>query len=416
MVSHRRHISPCVAAVLPAILWLGSAAAQDEVPKASGSAAPDDEAWIDIVWPGQATPPGDHLRVGGLISLEAINWDSGNAKDDGFETENLSLLLSGRIGRADFFVDIDLEGEDTRHNLREAWVETGLGIDHWVRAGWLRVAHGSELATREEDLPFPGYGFPSWQNGRFGPGVAADGYALPWFWWQATVTAGHDADLAGNALNEPQGLLRLMATPVRGADGSFEGLFGGFGISRTTDLDGPVHVETPFEQVMFMTDDLHGDSRSFVSFELGYRGEQFRAGGEVTDGAVHGVELPSGQHQTYDQIGRYAFWCSWNLRGPVPLWSRGRWLPYRLGPTDELPLELALRYSNADIDRRFFTDGLATFGPSVNEARTITASVTYWLQPSTRVGFSLLDTVSDQPSDNWGLGDVSWMLRLDQHF
>jgi|GEM_PF-5337888 len=417
MVTIRGGAVACFA--LSACFLLASARGQEAPPEPSASQATTtagDESWIDVVWPGQETPEGDYLRIGGLFSGEAINWDKGNDKNDGLETEALSLLFSGRVGEADFFVDVDLDGEDTRHNLREAWMEVPVGAEHWLRAGWLRVALASEFATREEDLPSVGYGFTSWMNGRFGPGVAVDGYALPWMWWQATVTAGYDTDLAGNQLDEPQGSLRLLATPVREPDGSFEGLFGGVAMSLTTDLDGPVHVETPFDQTEFATDDLHGDSRRFFSGELGYRRGGFRAGAELTNGEVSGVDLPTGPDQDYDEIGRYSFWASWNVRGPVPVWSRGRWLPYDLGPRDELPLEFALRYSNADIDRDFFTDGLATFGPSVNEARTITATVSMYLQPTTRVAVSLVDTVSDQVSSHWGESDVSYLLRLDQRF
>jgi hypothetical protein len=412
----RRGTAPYLVVLALVGIELASVRAQEPATPELAATAPEDEPWIEVVWPGQPTPAGDYLRVGGLVSLELINWDQGNEKHDGLDLDALSLLLSGRVGEFDFFVDGDLDGEDTRHNLREAWLEHTLGTDHWVRAGWLRVAQGSELATREEDLPHVGYGFTSWENGRFGPGVSVDGYALPWFWWQATATAGYDTNLAGDQIDEPQGSFRLLAVPPRGPDGAFEGLFGGFGMSKTTKVDGNVHVETPFDEMEFETVDMEGDSRSFLALEAGYRRGGFRAGGEWTDGKISSVELPAGNNQSYDEIGRYTFWFSWNFRGPAPVWSRGRWLPYDLKPGDEMPLELAVRYSNADIDRDFFDDGLATFGPSVNEARTITVTLSTYLQPSTRVGFSYLDTVSDQVSNNWGEKDHSYLLRLDQRF
>jgi hypothetical protein len=379
----------------------------------------DPEPWIDVVWPGQQSPPsGDYLRVGGLATLELIDWGSANDKDDGLETDALSLLLSGRLGAADVFVDVDLDGEDTRHNLREAWVDGSVGGDHWLRAGWLRVALGSEFATREEDLPSIGYTFPSSENGRFGPGVALDGYPVPWLWWQATATAGHDANLSGDQLEEKQFSLRAMATPEPGADGAFEGLFGGLALATTTDLDGPLHVETPLDQSIFTTETLEGERRTTVVVEMGYRSPGFRFGAENSTGKLSGVALPGGGEQTFDEIGGWSAYLAWNLRGTSQVWSRGRWLPHDLQQGEELPVELSVRYSNADIDRDLFDTGLASFGTSIQEVRSITVALSAYLQPLTRVAVAYVGIVGDQEISRFGDhdSDQSLVVRLDQRF
>ncbi len=392
----------------------------DSEPAAATAPAPQDQGdWIEVVWPGEDDPPsGDFLRVGGLLSLELIDWGSANDKDDGLHTEALSLLLSGRAGDATFFVDLDADGEETRHNLREGWMDGPLAEQHWIRAGWLRFALGSEFATREEDLPFPGYAFPSWENGRYGPGVAVDGYPAPWLWWQAGATAGHDANLAGDSLGEPQYSLRVLALPGPGPDGAFEGWFGGVAMARTTDLDGPLHVETPLDQTVFTTADLEGDSRSVLAFEVGYRAGGFRFGVENCDGELREVELPGGGDQSFDQVGAWSAYLTWNLNGPAPVWSRGRWLPYDLEEGDELPLEIGLRYSNADIDRDLFDAGLASFDPSIQEVRSVTVAVSAWLHRLTKVSAAYVGIVGDQETTRFGDhdSDQSVLLRLDQRF
>lgn len=384
-------------------------------------AAAGDSPWLHAVMPGDPPAPGeDPLRVGGLLSLEAIDWDDTNRRDEGFDTqtEAASLRLSGMLRGLRVFVDLDLDGEETRHNLREAWGEGRIGEATWLRAGWLRVALGTEFATREEDLPLTGYAYNSWQHARYAPAVQVDGLLSDWLWWQATATAGHASDLAGEAQDEPTLAARLVASAPRGEDGRFTGWYGGVGVAQASDLDGPLRIETPLDQATFSTPDLDGTGRSTLSIEFGYAGEVTRFAFETADTRLDEVSLPGGGEESFDEVGAWTALLAFNLRGRAQAWERGGWQPYRLHAGDELPIELAFRYSNADIDRDLFDLGVATYDPSSQETRTFGASLAAHLAPLTRVSLGWVKVIADQELTELGgtTRDSSFVLRLDQRF
>lgn len=369
---------------------------------------------------GHAHEPGtgSRLRPGGLLSLEAVDYDGDNARGDGLDTEAVSLRLSGAAGELELFADVDVDGEETRHNLREAWVEGRLGEATWLRAGWLRVAPGSEGATREEDLPLPGYAYNGWQHTRFAPALAVDGLLSDWLWWQAAATAGHASDLAGEAQDEPALVARLVASAPRGANGRFGGWFAGVGVARASDLDGPLQMETPLDQVTFDTPELQGTGRSTLSLEFGWAGERTRFAVETADTRLDEVALPGGGEESFDEVGAWTALLAFNLRGRAPAWERGGWQPYDLQRGDELPIELAFRYSNADIDRDLFDLGVTTYDPSSQETRTLTAALAAYLAPLTKLTLGWVGVIADHELAPFGgtSRDSSFVLRLDQRF
>lgn len=387
----------------------------------SAPAAAGDDAWLEAVMPGDPPAPGvDPLRLGGLLSLEAIDWDDTNRRDDGLDTqtEAASLRLHGTWRGLRLFVALDLDGEETRHNLREAWGEGRIGEATWLRAGWLRVALGTEFATREEDLPLTGYAYNSWQHARYAPAVQVDGLLSDWLWWQATATAGHASDLAGEAQDEPTLAARLVASAPRGEDGRFTGWYAGFGVAQASDLDGPLRVETPMDQATFSTPDLDGTGRSTLSIEFGFAGEVTRFAVETADTKLDEVALPGGGEESFDEVGAWTAMLAFNLRGRAQPWERGGWQPYRLRQGDELPVELAFRYSNADIDRDLFDLGVTTYDPSSQETRTLGVSLAAHVTPLTRVSLGWVKIIADQELTELGgtTRDSSFVLRLDQRF
>ncbi len=109
---------------------------------------------------------------------------------------------------------------------------------------------------------------------------------------------------------------------------------------------------------------------------------------------------------------------AFNLRGRAPSWERGGWQPYDLQRGDELPIELAFRYSNADIDRDLFDLGVTTYDPSSQETRTLTAALAAYLAPLTRLTLGWVGVIADHELTPFGgTGrDSSFVLRLDQRF
>jgi phosphate-selective porin len=59
-------------------------------------------------------------------------------------------------------------------------------------------------------------------------------------------------------------------------------------------------------------------------------------------------------------------------------------------------LELAFRYSNADIDRQLFIKDIASYGPSTQEVRTITVNLNWYPRPGLRFAAGVVETIADQ--------------------
>ncbi|MBM3984380.1 MAG: hypothetical protein FJ296_01615 [Planctomycetes bacterium] len=117
-------------------------------------------------------------------------------------------------------------------------------------------------------------------------------------------------------------------------------------------------------------------------------------------------------------MGAWTAMLAFNLRGRAPAWERGGWQSYDLQRGDELPLELAFRYSNADIDRDLFDFGLTTYDPSSQETRTLSAALAAHLAPLTRLTLGWVGVIADQELSPFGgtARDSSFVLRLDQRF
>lgn len=367
---------------------------------------------------------------GAVWSVNGIAYDSRNSKHSGFETETASLLLDGlHEGGFRLHVDVDLDGEDTRSNLWEAWGEWPLGPRSWVRVGQMRVPLGSSFATKEEDHSLVGYAFPPYLAGRHDVGAMLDGYLAPDTWSSVAATFGRGFDLDGRNLSSKQLAVRLQQTAASDGDGAFEGPYVGLSLAWSPEYDDPIQLDTPLEQTVFTTRDLDGGDAFWQHLEFGWRANRLRASAELTHGAVNDIPVGGGREVDADQLTSWAAEVVFSLRGEAARWQRGAWVPARgplgsrptpdaQGEVPELPIELAVRYSNADIDRVLFDEGITTYNPSTQEVRTFSAAVGGLVTPDTGLTLQWVKVIADDDLRVFGghNRDSSWVLRFDHRF
>lgn len=425
----RPHVSPlaCLAALLLAgaplaaheepVAWLEpSVPFLEPVPNAPSRAAasPTDDGGSD------------NLRTGALLSLDLRDYGHGNAKHDGLETEAAALFLElvNEHGTR-FWLEVDADGEDSRHNLRELWIETILGDGStWLRTGLQRFEQGSEAATRGEDFPLLGVGFPGWLDGRTDWGLRLDGYTDTDadVWWALGFQGGAGFGKNGRQRRGQAVSARLVFTPDPDPDAAFRGPFLGVAVTRAFDVDDPLEIANPLEQTVLSTPRLDGRSATYVHLEGGWRTETLRLGAETVRGEVADVALPGVGRDDVDQLGSWSAWFSVMLSGRAPVWWRGRYHPHPLtsGSTQygERPVELAFRYSNADIDRTLFDTGVTNYSQSTQEVRTFSAALSSQLTPDTRLALQWTKTIADHELTTFGgrNRDSSWALRWDERF
>ena len=411
-------------------------AAAEEVPEAAEEkAAPASPTsgwlgWLDTPAPRlvryESRDVG--LAFGGRFALDLVKYGDENERDSGFELSDARLTLAGRAGPFRALVEPDLVGSDTRRHLYEAWLAWEAHESFRVRAGQVRVALGSEFATREEWLPFFGYAFPSYLDGRYDLGVKADGaFVNETLWYEAFGTVGEGFDLEGNRLTSPMYGLRLVARPLAWLDeeeggilGLLRGVYAGLSLAWLTDFDDPLILATPNESIVFTTPDLEGDSGSFRHFEAGWAWGPFRVGWERVIGEASNVPVGGGKEEDMDQLGSWALFASANLTGEAQVYRRGRWVepkPHRSYGPFPGRLEIAARYSNADMDRRLFDAdrGITDYDPSTQEVRTISLGLTWQPLRAVRLGFGWVKTIADHELTTFGdtNRDSTFTLRLE---
>ena len=370
------------------------------------------------------------LEIGGRFALDAIKYGYANKRSSGLEMDYAALTIAGQFKSLSWRIEPDLIGRNTPDNIYDAWIALAICPALRLTTGQFRVALGSEYATREEYLPFTGYSFTSYLDGRYDVGLRADGDPLKSIlWYEATATMGEGFNPEGGRLESPMFALRVVGHPFgRIKDDTrfwrfFKGFFAGVTFAHTTDFDDPVRLSTPFESRVFRTLDLDGDSGQWVHYEFGYYRGPFRIAYEHTNGTAFDVPVGRGEKEDMDQLSSWVAYASWNITGEEQVWTSGGWMKPAKVPSgkssffDFLPgrWEIGARYSNADIDRELFVYGYTFYGQSTQEVRTFSLNLNW--QPRDQVRFSVewVKTIADQDLVTFGDTDrdSSFILRFE---
>jgi hypothetical protein len=370
------------------------------------------------------------LEIGGHIALDAVKYGYANKRRSGLEFDDATLIISGQFKSLSWRIEPDLLGRNTPGNIYDAWGSLAICQELRLTAGQFRVALGSEYATRKENLPFAGYGFTSYLDGRYDVGFRIDGDLLKrMLWYEATATLGEGFDPEGNRLESPLYALRLVGHPfgwIKDTAGfwrSLQGFFAGVSIAHTTDFDDPIMLATPFESRVFKTRDLEGDSGQWMHYEFGYHRGPFRLAYEHVSGSADDVPTARGGKEDMDQLTAFVVYASWNITGEEQVWRSGGWVKPakassgRNGFFDFLPgrWELGVRYSNADIDRDLFTYGYTYYGQSTQEVRTFSLNLNWQPRDQVRLSAGWVKTIADQDLATFGDTDrdSSFILRFE---
>jgi hypothetical protein len=371
------------------------------------------------------------VHLGGQLAVDALYYDSDNAKDSGFRWETVNVLFAGNYeNRLFLHVEPDLLGIDTRNNLYEAWAGWHFDSALRVKAGQVKVALNTEFATREENRAALDYSFSSYLDGRYDLGLQIDGSL--WsnlFWYETTAVAGNGFDLDGNSRDAAQFSIRAVAFPLNRLRFEWlKGAFAGLSFAYSPDFDDELFLATPLRSTTFATKDLDGDSARWLRGEVGWFWGPLRMGAERVHGAVNDVKVSSGGRKDFDQLTSWSAYGAWYITGQRARWKQGRWLGPLLEPAagqnnaefdfmrffDSLGcLEIAFRYSNADIDRDLFKEGLTDYGISSQEVRTATLNLNWYPRDGLVINAGWVKTIADQDLSTFGGTDrdSSFILR-----
>lgn len=396
-----------------------------------------------IVWQGDKGYPRIHL--GGLFAPDYVNYDPRNTHDSGLRFDRASILLDGFLNPDwEFWIAGDLIGTDTEYGFEEAWISYTRA--RWLRAtgGLIQIPLGPEFAIPEAYLAPAGYSFPPYIDGRTAFAIALDGeFRDGFFYYDFVAASGEGFDLLGEKVGGSQFSARLVSYPFRANKTSFSlfgyeipvlsGLFGSFAFAYSPSFDRELDVANPLENKLFDVPRLETDSSRLFHFGLGADAGPFRIYGELVQMSLFDLETEQGEVDLEDQIKAWEATFSWMVTGEHydsrPFMQRelrekmGEYLPGKplwgmVGKRGFGALEVAVRYSNADIDRRFFGLGLADFATSSQEFRTFTAAVNWYPIINLRVTAEVVRTLADQfPAvfDSHGR-DTSFLFRLQYAF
>jgi hypothetical protein len=366
---------------------------------------------FDTEWKGW------EIHLGALLAGDAVVNFQSTKKDSGLRWETAHPLLLGWYDdRCAFHLEPDILGDDTRNHLYQAWIGANLDPAFHLRAGQIKIALDTEFATRAENFPSVDFGFSPQLDGRYDLGLQADGsFWDEALWYEFAAASGHGFELNGRKRSDPQLSLRVVTYPLRWIRYDIlKGLFLGASGAWSSSFNDRIVLRTPLRATVFKTPKLNGDRAEWLRFELGWHWGPFWLAYECVEGQIYGAELPEGGKGDFTQLDSWSIYGSWNITGQSLRYNRGRWLPAApdgkaqihtrtfdfLNLGDLLGrLELALRYSNADMDRQFFIKGLAKYGPSTQEVRTITVNLNWYPRPGLRFAAGVVETIADQDLD-----------------
>jgi len=362
------------------------------------------------------------LRTEEILSLQAIAYGSDNVRADELRLDRAAIRVEGDLAEAlRLRATGDLVGKDTRYGFEEAWLEYAADTRYRVTLGLIKFPMGAEYGIPREELPFQGYSFAAYLDGRTDVGLELDGeFRDGFFYYDVFGTAGEGFDPLGQDRNGPLFGARFVTYPWRDDAASItdrgwlarlrNGFFLGLGYSYSTDFEAELDVANPFRNKLFDTERLEADSNSYYHWNLGLDAGSVRALLESARGSLEGVEKPDGSTADFDK-NRITAWVgsvSWMVTGET-YDSR----PYRQrdGRAEPLParplfgpganggwgaLEVAVRYANGDIDRDLFDEGFTTYEVSSQEFRSLTGAINWYPATYARLSLQVVRTLADQ--------------------
>ena len=414
-------------------------------------------------WDGFVVQDSDgdpRFHVGGVFVLDYLQLDSRNERDGGLRLDRALLRAEGTFLDFSWRFVPDLKGIDTR-GLDEAWLAwepESLSRKVRVSTGLMEIPLGIEHSIPEEDLSFAGYSFPAFLDSRTDWGLRVDGeFEEGLFSYDLAATVGDGFNRLGDRVSGPRMSARAVVYPFRWWDYSvslfdvyefplLSGLFASIAYSHTESFEGNLEVANPFRNELFIADRLDADQSDFFYFGYGLDLGPFLLFHEIVRGGYRGLETPAGGEDNLDdQVTAWSAALAWMVTGEPydsrpfrrresqrhptleprsaaaedrfprePLWRRHK----DEGETGIGALELAVRYSNSDIDREFFNLGFTDFTTSSQEFRTLSVAVNWYPVSNLRVTTQVVRTIADQfPAtfDSHGR-DTSFVFRLQYAF
>ena len=361
------------------------------------------------------------LHFGALLAADYVFFDDRNVRDSDPRLDRALLRADGRFNSEfSFHVDVDLNGIDTRGGFDSAWISYQPNAAFRITAGLIEVPLSFEYSIPEEDLPFVGYAFPAFLTGRTDLGLSIEGEGAEGLVsFEVVAVAGEGFDLQGQRLGEPQFSARLMTYPLRSLDNLARGIFFQGAYAYSPDYSGHLDVNTPLRSRVFNVPRLQADAAQHLAFVSGIDAGPVRIFHEFTRSSLIDLETSMGDESLHNQI------KSWQANLNIMLTGesydsrsfRMRDRPV-LGGGDYGSVELAVRYSNADIDRRFFDLGIANFAASSQEFRTFSGAINWYLDANFRFTAEVTRTLADDDPAEFGDGgrDTSFVLRAQWRF
>ena len=400
---------------------------------------PDDPAspWTFTEREGLRTSDGDfNLHIGGVFAIEGTKYDSRNPHSSKVRMGRMVIRIEGQINpTVSFRIAPDLSGIDTDDGFDEAWVSWEPDRRFRLTVGLIDIPAGLENGIPEEDLSFIRYAFPAWITGRTDYGGRIEGeFDEGIFYYDIGVASGEGFDLDGHPRGDHAVSLRLNTYPFMktGWGLPLSGFFVTGFINRTWDWDVEMDINTPLRTSMFNM----GRNQARASYNR-HVGWGFDAGSvrfmhEWTAGWLRDLETPFGKKNFANELKAWGMSVSVMLTGETydtrPYRAReGRTGPFPIHPMDGEgedagggAFELGVRYSNADIDRRFFDFGILSYIGSSQEFRFFEGAATWYPTSYLRVTFMVERVIADDHWDPITLEpsgrDTSFMLRVQYDF
>ncbi|MHC4607925.1 MAG: porin, partial [Planctomycetota bacterium] len=376
-------------------------------------------------------------HLGGIFALDYVDYDSRNQRDSEFRFGRAVIVLDGTYGE-DFSWrgELDLLGVETEYGFDELWGSFEFRPGMRLTAGLLEIPLGAESSIPEEDLSFTNYAFPAYLDHRTDWAVRLDGElnggAL---YYDVTLALGEAFDRFGQRREDPQVSARVVFYPFS-AEGPashigeavlpLAGVFAGLGAAYTPSFRGELDIATPADSKVFHLPELRAGSSRFFHVSGGADLLFVRVMGDLVRGGLMDLDTPQGERDLDDQITAWQLQVSWMVTGETydtrPYRLRdGRPKPFPAQPIWPAvegegwgALELAARYSNADVDREFFDLGFTDYNTSSQEFRSITGAVSWYPTPNARATIEVIRSiVDDDPAELGGQGrDTTVIFRV----